>query len=86
MQKKPKTDNVSVTILGSGTCVPSLTRSAYSVLMQTGNNKLLFDAGPGTMGRLLEAGVTIYDITHIFFSHLHPSNLPPKNGGRSVWG
>ncbi len=74
MQSINKTTDVSVIILGSGTCVPSLSRSSCSVLMQTGSNKLLFDAGPGTMGRLLEAGVTIFDITHIFFSHLHPDH------------
>ena len=74
MQSNPKTTDVSVTIIGSGTCVPSLTRSACSVLMQFDSEKLLFDAGPGTMGRLLEAGVTIFDITHIFFSHLHPDH------------
>ncbi len=74
MQSTHKTTDVSVTILGSGTCVPSLSRSACSVLMQTGCDKLLFDAGPGTMGRLLEAGVTIFEITHIFFSHFHPDH------------
>lgn len=73
-QNNPTTPDVSVTIIGSGTCVPSLTRSACSVLMQFGNKKLLFDAGPGTMRRLLESGVTIFDITHIFFSHLHPDH------------
>ncbi|MFQ5485126.1 MAG: MBL fold metallo-hydrolase [Desulfobacterales bacterium] len=65
---------ISVTILGSGTCVPSLKRSACSVLMNIGDTKLLFDAGPGTMRRLLESGTTIFDIAFIFFSHLHPDH------------
>jgi ribonuclease BN (tRNA processing enzyme) len=64
----------TVTILGSGTCVPSLTRSACSVLVQTGDEKILFDVGPGTMRRLLEAGVTIFEITRIFLSHFHPDH------------
>ncbi|MFH2066387.1 MAG: MBL fold metallo-hydrolase [Pseudomonadota bacterium] len=63
-----------VTILGSGTCVPSLTRSSCSILMEIGHQKLLFDSGPGTMRRLLEAGITIYDITHLFYTHLHPDH------------
>jgi len=63
-----------VTILGSGTCVPSLKRSSCSVLMETGGTKLLFDCGPGTMRRLLEAGTKIFDISFIFFSHLHPDH------------
>jgi ribonuclease BN (tRNA processing enzyme) len=65
---------VRVTILGSGTCVPSLRRSSCSVLVETGEAKLLFDMGAGTMRRLLEAGVTIGEISHLFFSHLHPDH------------
>lgn len=67
-------NNISVTILGSGTCVPSLKRSSCSVLMETGGAKLLFDCGPGTMRRLLEVGTKIFDISFIFFSHLHPDH------------
>jgi ribonuclease BN (tRNA processing enzyme) len=74
MGKKSENNTVSVTILGSGTCVPSLERSACSVLIQVEDKNLLFDAGPGTMRRLLEAGVEIYDISHVFFSHFHPDH------------
>lgn len=35
---------------------------------------MLFDCGPGTMRRLLEAGTKIFDISFIFFSHLHPDH------------
>jgi ribonuclease BN (tRNA processing enzyme) len=65
---------IKVTILGSGTCVPSLKRSSCSVLMQTDSSRLLFDSGPGTMRRLLEAGASIFDISHIFYSHFHPDH------------
>jgi len=65
---------IRVTILGSGTCVPSLKRSSCSVLMQTGNAVLLFDSGPGTMRRLLETDTTIFDLTGILYSHLHPDH------------
>ncbi len=65
---------IRVTILGSGTCVPSLRRSSCSVLMETGGKKLLFDAGAGTLRRMLECGVTIFDISSIFFSHFHPDH------------
>lgn len=66
--------DITVTILGSGTIVPSLSRSACSVLVETGNAKLLFDSGPNTMRQLLKAGVTIFDVTSIFYSHLHPDH------------
>ncbi len=70
----PQDDKISVTILGSGTCVPSLKRSSCSVLMEIGHSKLLFDCGPGTMRRLLETGTSIFDISYIFFSHTHPDH------------
>jgi len=66
--------DIAVTILGSGTCVPSLKRSSCSVLLKVGDVKLLFDSGPGTMRKLLEAGITIFDISFIFYSHLHPDH------------
>lgn len=35
---------------------------------------MLFDCGPGTMRGLLEIGTEIFDISFIFFSHLHPDH------------
>jgi ribonuclease BN (tRNA processing enzyme) len=66
--------DTTVTVLGSGTCVPSLKRSSCSVLLKVGNANLLLDSGPGTMRRLLETGITIFDIPFIFYSHLHPDH------------
>ena len=42
--------------------------------MEMGPVKLLFDTGPGTMRRLLEAGVEIFDLAYIFYSHFHPDH------------
>ncbi len=64
----------SVTILGSGTCVPSLKRSSCAVLLEIGEAKLLFDSGPGTMHRLLSTGIQIFDIDVICYSHFHPDH------------
>jgi len=66
--------STAATILGSGTCVPSLKRSACAVLLEVETAKLLFDFGPGTMHRLLSAGVEIFDIDFIFLSHFHPDH------------
>ena len=63
-----------VTILGSGTCIPSLARSSCAVLVRTGHSRLLLDCGPGTMHRLLAAGTRIEEITHLFLSHFHPDH------------
>jgi ribonuclease BN (tRNA processing enzyme) len=63
-----------ITILGSGTCVPSLVRNPCSLLIRTGGENLLFDCGPGIMRRLLEVGVSIVDISYLFLSHFHPDH------------
>ena len=65
---------MKITVLGSGSCVPSLNRSSCSVLIQIDATLLLFDSGAGTMRRLLEAGVTIDKISYLFYSHLHPDH------------
>jgi len=35
---------------------------------------MLFDIGPGTIRRLLEAGASIFNISYIFLSHFHPDH------------
>ena len=65
---------IDLTILGSGTCVPSLTRSSCAVLIETGAKKLLFDSGAGTIRRLMQSGSSIFELDFIFYSHLHPDH------------
>jgi len=67
-------NDMVVTILGSGTCVPSAARSSCAVMVTLGDSRLVLDCGPGTMRRLLEAGSNIHEVTHLFFSHLHPDH------------
>jgi ribonuclease BN (tRNA processing enzyme) len=74
IQGDPEAIPMRVTILGSGTCVPSLARSSCAVLVTMGESRILLDAGPGTMRRLLRAHTTIFDLSHILFSHLHPDH------------
>lgn len=65
---------MKIIVLGSGTCVPSLKRSSCSVLVHVGDAVVLLDSGAGTMRRLLEAGTSIDQVTHLLFSHLHPDH------------
>ncbi len=69
-----RSPDLIVTVLGSGTCVPSLDRSASALLIETGGTRILIDCGPGTQHRLLEAGRSHFDLTHIFLTHLHPDH------------
>jgi ribonuclease BN (tRNA processing enzyme) len=66
--------DIMLTVLGSGTCVPSLERSSCSVLVETGGLRWLIDTGAGTLRRLLEAGATIFDLSYLLYSHLHPDH------------
>ncbi len=62
------------TLLGTGTCVPSLLRSSASTLIQTREACILFDIGAGTIRRLLEVYTPINRVTHLLLSHFHPDH------------
>lgn len=62
---------MKVTLLGTGSPVPSLKRASASYLVETGSAVILIDHGPGAFSRLMQAGRKASDVTHVFFSHLH---------------
>lgn len=66
---------MKLTILGSGTCVPSLKRSSPSNFLKISKNKILIDCGAGTLNQLLKAKVGYKDIDFVFFSHFHPDHV-----------
>jgi ribonuclease BN (tRNA processing enzyme) len=66
---------MKITILGSGTAVPSLERNSSGVLLQERGTNTLIDFGYGTLKELLKFGVTYHDIDRIFFTHNHPDHV-----------
>ena len=62
---------MELTILGSGTGIPSLQRGAPGHLIQIGNEPLLFDSGSGTLLRLLNVGIDYKLLNHVFYTHTH---------------
>jgi ribonuclease BN (tRNA processing enzyme) len=58
-------------ILGSGTAVPSLRRGAPGYLLLAGGDRVVLEAGCGTMARLLKTGVRHDEVSHILCSHNH---------------
>jgi ribonuclease BN (tRNA processing enzyme) len=62
---------VLVKLLGTGTCVPSLKRGSSSYLVRTKSLTILVDAGPATVRRLLEHGITTRDIDVVILTHFH---------------
>jgi len=66
---------MKLTVLGSGTFVPNLNRQNASYLLQDSRNNFVIDFGRGAINRLMEAGVSIYEIDSIFITHFaHPDH------------
>ncbi|MCF8092400.1 MAG: MBL fold metallo-hydrolase [Desulfotignum sp.] len=64
-------DKMQITVLGSGTCVPSLERYPCSILIKGSDTCILTDAGPGILGQVLKTGTSIHEIDMILLSHFH---------------
>jgi ribonuclease BN (tRNA processing enzyme) len=62
-------------ILGSGTCVPSLKRSAPGYYLQAEDWQALVDCGSGTLLQLERAGKSYKDIDAVFITHRHPDHF-----------
>ncbi|MGA1843944.1 MAG: MBL fold metallo-hydrolase [bacterium] len=64
-----------LTILGSGTCVPSLTRNASGYHLSVSDRHILVDCGGGTLLQLERTGISYQVIDAVFITHLHPDHV-----------
>ena len=62
-------------VLGSGTGVPSLRRGSPGHLLVSESSRVLIDSGPGTLRRMLEAGVTYQDVDLILCTNINPDHV-----------
>jgi len=60
-----------IVLLGTGTPNPSLKRMSSGYMVEVNDDVILFDFGPGAFHRLMETGMPLTRISHLFFSHLH---------------
>jgi ribonuclease Z len=67
--------NFRVTLLGTGSPVLSVTRFGPSILVEAGDETLVFDAGRGAAQRLGQLGVSFARIDAIFLTHLHSDHV-----------
>jgi len=65
---------MKLTVLGSGTIVPSLARASSSYLVETSDATILVDMGADSLRRMTEVGVGIRDIDAVLLSHFHPDH------------
>lgn len=63
-----------VTIVGSGTGIPVPERGYAGVLVQLAGESWLLDAGPGSLQRLAQLGVTYQTLDRVMLTHLHPDH------------
>lgn len=71
-----------VTLLGTGTPVPSPERFGYSTLIEAGDQKLVFDFGRGITIRLAQLRIPFGTINAHFLTHFHSDHL---NGLPDLW-
>ncbi len=94
--------NMTVTLLGTGSPPPLMERFGPSILVEAGDEKLVFDVGRGVTQRIFQLGMTLREVTGVFLTHFHSDHtvgipdlwltgwLSPRFGGRmtpfEIWG
>jgi ribonuclease BN (tRNA processing enzyme) len=69
-----KEEHIQITVVGSGTVVPSLQRRQSCVVVRAGGQTLVFDLGSGAVRGMLRSGLNPFAVDRIFFTHLHPDH------------
>ncbi len=70
-----RTQDITVTLLGTGNPIPSMTRFGPSILVEAGGQTFLFDAGRGALQRLTQRHVRWQDVDGVFLTHLHSDHV-----------
>ena len=65
---------MDVFLLGTGTAIPIEGHSPSGLVVKASGRNLLFDIGPGTLGRLRFAGIDCSQIDDLLLTHLHPDH------------
>jgi ribonuclease BN (tRNA processing enzyme) len=66
---------VELTVIGSGTGVPSLRRGSPSLAVKAAGRLLLLDLGSGTLRAMLRWGLDFNQIDILALSHRHPDHV-----------
>ena len=71
-------EQLTATIIGSGSPVYNENRASASVLVSLGNTQILVDMGNGTQANLYKLGINIRKLSALLFTHHH---LDKNNDG-----
>lgn len=66
---------MQLTILGSGTTLPSSKRAAPGYWLEVEGSRYLLDSGEGTKRRIAEAGLKFFSLDGIFYTHTHVDHV-----------
>lgn len=67
---------MDVTIIGSGTVVPSPQRVCAGIhVADAADARVLLDCGPGVVHHMARFGVAWHRLTHVVFSHFHTDHI-----------
>ena len=67
--------SIHVTFLGTAGSVPTIKRSLPAVLIQRGNEQLMFDCGEGVQRQMIKAKVGFHKKMKLFISHMHGDHM-----------
>lgn len=67
--------SICITFLGTGAAVPTTQRSLPAVMMQKGNEQILFDCGEGVQRQMLLAKLGFQKKLSIFVTHMHGDHV-----------
>ena len=70
---------MKLTILGSGTCVPSLKRSSPANFLKIKKHNIFVDCGSGTLKQLIKIKESYKDIDYVFLTHFHTDHISDLN-------
>ncbi|MBF0272490.1 MAG: ribonuclease Z [Magnetococcales bacterium] len=66
---------MKITILGSGTGVPSLRRHSPGYCLEVAQRRYLIDCGSGTLLQLERVGLSFQDLDGAFITHVHADHI-----------
>jgi len=71
--------SIEVTLLGTGSPIPSPDRAGPSTLVRAGEATLLVDCGRGVVMRMVAAGVLPIGLSAVVLTHLHSDHITDLN-------
>ena len=72
---RASSQEIKVTLLGTGGPPPAMNRFGPSTLVEAAGQRLVFDAGRGALLRLAQIGVPLRTVDALFLTHLHSDHV-----------